>query len=397
MPLTLANIAAVLKKVIVPTIQSQLPKENVLFAKIKKNVGTTISNNTVYVSARVARHSGIYTVAEGNNPRTGKAKYDQPYAAIKYAFGTLEVTDQAIEAAKKNDVKALASILQSEITALKDDFQADLNRQFHGDGSGKLCVANGSGSNSKTLIVDGNPNGGEGTEYLTEGMYIQIGTGDAVQIASVDSATQVTLETASSWANDEVITKENADEIMGTAGIIDDGSVCSVIQGLTRSATPYANAFVDDDAEGMTEADMIALYLKAQRYGFKKGSGAIFMGPTLFARYGAILTSMKKSADLKEVLSGGWTGLQFMDGVPVLLDFDTWGGHIEFVDFDALTIAEMSDPFAWLEGDAQGGILVRSPSNRTVWEGTLKYYLQLVAKKFRSMAALRNKTDALPE
>ncbi len=395
MALTLANIASVLKKVIVPVIQNQLPKENVLFAKIKKNVGTTISNNTVYVTARMGRHSGIYTVAEGKNPRTGKAKYAQPYAAMKYAFGSLEITDQAIEAAKNNDVKALASILQSEITALKDDFRMDLNRQFHGDGSGKLCVANGSGNNSTTLIVDGNPNGGDGTEYLVEGMYIQIGGGDAVQIKSIDSATQVTLETAASWADDAVITKENADEVMGTAGIIDDGDLVATFQGLLRSSNPFLVAHIDDTAEGLSEADMIAQYLKAQRYGFQPGKGACFMGPALFERYGTLLTSMKKTADLKEVLSGGWKGLEFMDGCGVLCDFDTWSGHVEFVDFDALTIAEMSDPFAWLEGDAHGGILVRSATNRTVWEGTLKYYLQLVAKRVKSMAALRNKTTAV--
>ena len=54
----------------------------------------------------------------------------------------------------------------------------------------------------------------------------------------------------------------------------------------------------------------------------------------------------------------------------------------------------MSTPFSWLEADAHGGILGRSSSNRTIWEGTLKYYFQLVAKKFKTMGRLSNKTTA---
>ena len=45
--LQISDIGAVLKKVIIPTLQSQLPKENVLFDKIKKNVGVQIANNKI--------------------------------------------------------------------------------------------------------------------------------------------------------------------------------------------------------------------------------------------------------------------------------------------------------------------------------------------------------------
>ncbi len=402
MALTISNISAVLKKIIIPVIQNQLPKESVLFDKIKRNSGVTVANNTIYIAARTGRHSGIYSVAEGNEPYAGKAKYQQPYEDIKFTFGTLELTDQAIEAAQEGDVKAIASILQTEISALKDDIKMDINRQFHGDGKGKLCLANGTGDGtSATLTVDGNPNGGDGTEFLAEGMYIHLGSdgASAVQISSVDSATQVTLSSATeTWADDAVITKGDgttlsgttgtAVEMMGLAGIIDDGDNKAIIHNITRASYPWANAHTEDTTLTLTEAQMINLYLKTKRYG---GSKVVFMGPTLFSYYGQLLTSMKKTADLKEVLSGGWQGLEFMDGVGVMLDFNTWLGYVQFVDFDALTIAEMTEPFKWLEADAHGGILKRSASNRTIWEGTLKYYCNLVGKKFKSMGRLSNK------
>lgn len=391
MALTISDISAVLKKVIAPTVEPQLRRESVLFDKIKRNVGTTIANDKIYIAARTGRHSGIYTVAEGTEPRSGKAKYQQPYTSLKFAFGTLELTDQAIEAASKGEVKAIASILSTEIEALKDDIRMDLNRQFHGAGTGQLCLANGTGSSATTLTVDTCPAAGlDATEYLAEGMYITIGTGTAVEIASVDSATQVTLATAKTWANNDVVKKADADEMMGLAGIIDDGDNVATIQNILRSSYPWAKAHTEDTGATLTEAHMINLYLKTLRFG---GGKVWLMGETLFSKYGQLMTSLKRSADLKEVLSGGWMGLSFMGGrVGVMLDPDTWDGYAQLVDFNALTLAEMTKPFQWLEADAHGGILKRSASNRTVWEGTLKYYANLVGRRFKSSGRLSGKT-----
>ncbi len=388
--LQISDISAVLKKIIVPTIQNQLRKESVLLNKIQKNVGVTMANNQIYIAARTGRHSGIYSVAEGTEPRSGKAKYQQPYTSMKYCFGTLELTDQAIEAASNGDTKAVAAILSTEIQALKDDIKMDLNRIMQGDGNAKLCLANGSGSSSTTLTVDGNPAGLDGSEYLIEGMYISIGSGAAVEISSVDSATQVTLASARTWSNNDTVTKADADEAMGLSGIIDDGDNVATIQNIARATNPWANAHVEDTTATLTEAYMINLYLKTLRYG---GAKVILSGETLFSKYGQLLTSLKKTADLKEVLDGGWAGLSFMGGkVGVILDPDVWTGVMQFVDFDSMTIAEMSKPYQWLEADAHGGILKRSSSNRTVWEGTLKYYFNLVGKRFKSNGRLSGKT-----
>ena len=391
MALTITNIQAVLKKIIAPTVQNLLRSESMLFDKVKKNVGTTVVNNKIYIASRVGRHSGIYSVAEGNEPRSGKSKYDQPVADIKYAFGTLELTDQAIEAAKEGNIKSIASILTTEIEALKDDIRMDFNRQFHGAGTGKLCLANGAGANTTALVVDGCPAAGlDGTEYLVEGMYIVIGTAQPVQIASVDSATGVTLAEARTWSDNDVVKKADSAEMMGLAGIIDDGDNVSTFQGIVPSSNPWANSFTEDTVTALTEAQMINIYLKTLRYG---GGKVWLMGETLFSKYGQLLTSLKKTADLKEVLSGGWMGLSFMGGkVGVMLDPDTWDGYAQLVDFDALTLAEMTKPFQWLEADAHGGILKRSSTNRTVWEGTMKYYANLVTRKYKSHARLSGKS-----
>jgi len=389
MALTITNISAVLKKIIVPAIQSQLPKESVLFDKIKRNAGVTISNNQIYIAARTGRHSGIYTVAEGTEPRSGKSTYANPYTSVKYAFGTLELTDQAIEAAANGDKKAIASILSEEIKALKDDIRKDINRQFFSYGDGVLCLANGTGATSTALLVD-NP----GNRYIVPDGYITLDTGTAVQVSSTADTTGVTLETESTWSDNAKVRKENADEMMGLSGLIDDGDYVSIIQNITRSSSDWANAQTEDTAATLTEAQMIDLYLKCLEYG---KPDVCFMGPKGFSKYGQLLTSMKNTANLKEILSGGWKGLEFMGGdCGVMLDYDCpemsqADFMVLFVDFDTFTIAEMCEPFKWLEADAHGGILKRNASVRTNWEGTLKYYANLVCKKFKANGRLDNK------
>ena len=392
MAFTISNAAAILKKIIKPQIVPQLRKEVLLYDKIKKNVGVTVMNNNIYIAARTGRHSGIYSVAEGTAPWTGKSVYLQPVAPIKFSFGTVEFSDQALSAADKVGPKAIASILSTEIMALKDDFKSDINRCLHGAGTGKLCLANGAGSSSTTVTIDGNPNGGDGTEYLAAGMYIDIGSTTGLLISSVDSATQITLSAAASWSDNDVITKSSDAEPMGIAGIIDDGDNVATIQGFARSSYPIFKANTDDTAEALTEADLNKMYLRAKKNGFSPKNGVVLMGETMYLAYGALLTSMKRNTEPKPVLGGGWSGLQLMDGVPVVFDPDTWDGYCQFVNFDSLTIGEMSSPMEWLEADAHGGILTRSASNRTVWEGTLKYYYNLVGLRFNSMSRLSNKT-----
>jgi hypothetical protein len=249
-----------------------------------------------------------------------------------------------------------------------------------GDGTGRLCLANGTGVNISTLTCDG-----PGTRYLVPGMYITIGTSAAVQISAISSSTVVTLaSTVATWADNSVVYKENTADMMGLKGLIDTGAYVASIQNIARSSNTWAQSQTYTGT--LTEAQMINLYLRCMEYG---KPNVIFAGPYGFAAYGALLTSMKRTSTLTEVLSGGWKGLEFMGGdCGVMLDYDcpepsSVNQFMFFTDFDSLSIAEMTEPFKWLESEANGGILHRSASNRTVWEGTMKYYANLVAKSFQ--------------
>lgn len=387
MATTLTDIAAILKEVVAPEVYSQLSDINLQFQQVKADSSIVDVNDTIYIPVRTGRHSGVYTVAQGVNPRTGKTTRVRMNSPIKYTFGTLEITDQALTAAKRADKKAIVPILAAEITSLTGSIEKSFNRQWFGDGSGQICLANGAGAAVTTVVVDT-----PGTDYIVEGQYVVIGANAAIEVVSVDSDTQFTIAAALTWADNDVITAADADEMMGLKGIIDDGSYVATFQGLARATNPFLNAYCDDAVAALAEADMITAYLKAKKYSKKGDKIVAFMGQTLFEKYGSLLTSLKRSRDLKEVLSGGWKGLDFMGGdCPVVLDWDCPDGFVFFENLSVLIRAEGEKPFQWLEGE-KGGILTRSASNRTVWEATMKAYTNLVTTFPKAASRMSNKS-----
>lgn len=390
--LNLAAISPILNKIILPEIQTYFSKTSVFFNQVKKNVGTTIANNYVYLAARNGMHSGFYAVAEGTQPLTGKGNYIQPYAPLKFCFLTFSFSDQALSLAAAQGKQAISSAFSTELETGTFTARKHMNRILHGDGNGYLCRANGAGVTSTALVVDSCPaeaSSGRHTKYLTAGQYITIGTTEA-QIASVDSNTGVTLASAVSWSDNDWVTLRSAAEPMGLAGHIDDGDNVATYQGLARSSYPFLNAQVEDTSEALTEEKMIDVYTAAKEFG--DGPNVILMGKTMWTKYGKILLSMKRTTELKPVLNGGWKGLEFMDGVPVILDHDTWNGYVQMPNLKHFTIAEASDMFEWLKAYENGGVLRRSPTDRSAWEGTQKWYMQMMGLQVNDSARLSNKT-----
>lgn len=391
----LTSISSILQKVIHPVLQRLMAKKCIFLDKVKRNVRTTISNDNVYISAAHAYHSGFYAVAEGTQPKVGRGSYIQMLAALKFIFMTYGFTDQALTLAAKQGKEAIAGTFDAEFETGMVTAKKHMNRILHGDATGKLCLANGAGVTTTALVVDGCPSVGGGTnhtKYLAAGQHINIGTAEA-EISTVDSDTGVTLVAAKSWSDNDVITLLNDAEPMGLAGHIDDGDNVSTYQNLARATYPILKAQVDDTAEALTEADMIAVVVNALEYG--DGPDAGLCNKDLWQKFGALLLSMKRSVDMKDLI-GGWKGLSLNVGskeIPIICDYDTWDGYVQFPRFAGFTIAEATDMFEWMAGyDGKGDVLRRSPDGRTDWEGTQKWYMQFCGLQVNDMARLKGKT-----
>ena len=348
---TISSIAPILNKVIFPKLQKLMSDNVVWLEKIKKNVQTSIANNEIYISANNQYHSGFYTAVEGTEPPVGKSGYLQMKALVKFIFLTYGFTDQALTIAMKAGKEAIAGTFDSEFNSGMETGRRHLNRIFHGDANGKLCVANGAGSPSTTLTVDGCPSTGgilEHTKFLAPGQYITIGTTEA-QIATVDNDTQVTLEVTKTWSDNDVITLTGDAEPMGLAGHIDDGDNVSTYQNLLRSSYPQLKSQVDDTVEALSEADMIDIIIRARNKG--QGPDVVLTNADLWAKYAALLLSMKRTNETK--LIGGFSGLAINAGgkeLAVVCDYDTWNGYVQMPRFAGFTIAQVTEMFEWMAG-----------------------------------------------
>jgi len=396
MAYTISDVSNLLKKVIAPRVEELLPSETVILNKVKVNSGVTdMGNNQFFVSLRTGRHSGIATIPEGTKLSTGKAKWSQARVDAKYTFGTFNLSDQSIEASKSNK-GALISILQENERALRQDLARHLNRGAIGDGSGTICITNGSqgGGGGVTVTVDHNPQGAvtedrAGTKYVAEGMYVKIGSGNAVQVVTVDSDTQFTIADNRTWSDNDAIVIASPDgtasaEVSGFQQAIATGGT---FQNIGRSGNPFWTGLVDSGNTVLAEADLVKAILRASEFG-KVDVG--FTNLSLFNKFGQLLVSLKKTADLKEVLSGGWMGLEIMPGVGLMLDFDVPGGEVQLWDFDAVTIGRLAD-LQWL--DTGGGNVLRI-NDYAEWQGALKHYGNFAWKNVRSSARVTAKKIA---
>lgn len=385
----LSNVSNVLQKIIAPAIEQVLPMKTIWYDMLQKNKGvTSMANNTFYVTIRSGRHSGIAAIAEGATLPSGKPKYDQANVSAKWLFGTFDITDQVLESAKSAP-GSLVNYLTQQTSDLKDDFAKELNRIFFGDGTGALALANANAT-SATLTVKPvlNVNGDiPGTEYLAAGQKILVDT-DVATILSVDSDTQVTLTAPITYAVNDVITKADGDgaaaqEPMGVNGML---AATGTLQGIDRGANPWWQpAYIDATSEALGLNKMETAWAKCLKYGNPK---YVFMNTTLWKKYGNLLESFKRTANMKEILSGGWSGLEFMGGAGVvLLDTDCPDGEVLFIDPSTITIAQLT-PISWV--DRGDGILRRV--DYAAWQGVLRWYGNLAALNLRPNAKLTTKT-----
>jgi hypothetical protein len=389
----ISDISNLLKKVIAPRVEELLPSETVLLNKVKVNSGVTnMGNNQFFVSLRTGRHSGIASIPEGAQLTKGKATWDQARIDAKYTFGTFNLSDQSIEASKSNK-GALVSILQENERALRQDLARHLNRGAIGNGDGVVATANG-GATGTTLTVDHAPGTGvtedrDGTKYLAAGQYIKIGANTANLIVSVDSATQVTLTTSQTWSDNDAVVLASPDDNASeeVSGFQQAIAASGTFQNIARAGKPWWQGSVESSNSVLTEAHLVKPILEASEFG-KVDVG--FTNLSLFNKFGELLVTLKRTADLKEVLSGGWMGLQVLPGVGLMLEFDVPGGEVQLWDFDAVTIGRLAD-LSWL--DVGGGNVLRI-NDYAEWQGSLKHYGNFAWKNVRSSKRITSKKIA---
>ncbi len=389
------------------------PRQTILLDQMKRNSGVTFLNTTFYAPIRSTRHGGVTNLAnDGNLTVSGTAGLGQASVTVKRITGAFDISKLAIDATKSN-TSAVENALTFQADALMSDFARSANRQLFYDGAG--VVAEMQGSTAATTISVTNVGSSSGTndgrifdrygtgfvngdvspiKYLAPLMIITAGSGATTYgtvsstsfssggtIGTITMSSTLAAAFAGASAPQPIYLLDGSQACAGTMeltglkrALASDST--GTYAGVARSVTGWAPQF-GSASEALTLDRMEQSFIAAREYSQVGDTYAIFLNKTLYRKYGAVLTAMRRTVDEAELL-GGWKGLSFAAGageVGVFLDYDTPDGEMFVLNLDSLTICQVSD-LDWLE-DPNGGGLLRL-SNKIQYQAEMAWFPEMI-------------------
>jgi hypothetical protein len=410
MAILLSDVSNTLEKVIKPFIQDNFPKQTILLDKLKRNNGVEFINNTFYAPVRTSRHGGITNLAnDGNSLVSGSSATGQASVGVKILTGTFDISKLTIDATKTRK-GAVESALTFQARTLASDFARNVNRQYYSDGYGivaevvstssaNLVVRRPTSSLDDTRSTDnyGTVNGDiSPVKYIQPGMVLGIGSAspNVGTVSSVSGNTVVLTANTLGTAAQGVYILDGSAQGGGTSEIqglrLALSSATANYAGVARSVAGWAPQLGTTSA-ALTLSQMEDVYLSAKEFAQMDDTFLIFVNKTLFKKYGDILTSLRRTVNQTELVSG-WTGLEFAAGagkVGVFLDYDVPDGEVMVVNLDTWTVCQVSD-MNWLEGP-DGGTLIRRRDAIT-YQATMVWFTNLLCMAPGANGRLTQKT-----
>ncbi len=410
MAILLSDVSNTLEKVIKPFIQDNFPKQTILLDKVKRNTSVEFMNNTFYAPVRTSRHGGVTNLAnDGNSLVSGKASTGQASVNVKILTGTFDISKLTLDATKTRK-GAVENQLTFQARTLANDFARNVNRQYFSDGYGvvaevistssaNLVIRKPTSSLDDTRSVDnyGTVNGDlSPTKYIQPGMVLGIGSAspNVGTVSSISGNTVVLTANTLGTAAQAVYILDGSAQGGGTSEIqgirLALSSSTADYAGVARSTLGWAPQ-LGTTSTALTLSLMENTYIAAREFAQMDDTYAIFVNKTLYQKYGDILTSLRRTVNSTELLSG-WTGLEFAAGagkVGVFLDYDVPDGEVEIIDLDTWTVCQVSD-MNWLEGP-DGGSLVRRRDAIT-YQATMVWFTNLLCMAPGANGRLTQKT-----
>lgn len=409
----LTNYTSALKEVLLPYIQDNYPKASILLDKFRSDSGYEFINDEFIAPVRTSRHGGVTNLADDGNSiisssgvRTGRGT-----VGVKIVTGAFDITNLAIEASKTGK-GAVESDLTFQSEKLTSDFARSLNRQLHSDGVGVISQVAGSvsGTEFSVLTPDANLDDGRSTdwygtingdvsptEYFAPDQIIGVGTAgaaDGTVSAVTGTSVQLTGATASA-ASDAVFVEDGTGEGAGTMEMqgvrlaLSSTTGTSTYAGLARNTYGWTPQF-GSASEALTQSRMTLDYLSARKYAQTGDKYVILVNQSLFAKYGDILTSMRRTVNETELI-GGFTGLEFAAGagkVGVFLDYQMPDGEVTIINLDTWKLCQVGD-MKWLD---DAGSMLRL-QNTLVYQALMVWYANAICLAPAANARQTRKTD----
>lgn len=349
---TLASVDAILKEVYEGGVEDQLQTEITALKRIEstsQGVESRVGGKYVRFPVRTKRNHGIGARNENEAlPVARTQTYDDAQVSLKYNYGALQLTGQAIELADK-DFQAFASVLDSEVSGIKEGLRKDMARQVYGNGVGVLATGTAAGSTT-TFKTDN-------AQYLEVGMIVDIldsdgstSNGVAVEITDISLSAGVYTITFGSTvtataAGDTLYRTGSMNKEMNGFGSIVKNS--GTLYGIDPTTTPVWKATVDSNGgtlRALSEGRMITMMDSIRQVGGGVPT-VIFVGLGVRRAYFNLLSQQRQTTNTQE-FTGGFKGLAFIsDGneVPLISDVDCPPNKMFFINEKEIKLYQSGD------------------------------------------------------
>ena len=377
---------------VLPGLNIEIIENTTLYGRFETDTEHCVGKYAVFkaltASAKSARPSSSSTF-----PTAKQGTYDEYTLYMKRGmYAQLQFDGLAMACSRGKG--AVMDLLQAETKGIMIHIANKLNRQFWGDGSGRLATVDVAASDSVTVGIDQTTlelfgqDANEYTEahnYLDAGMDVDIYTAggsleaEEVEISSIadtaDGTSTLTMAEAVNatigsfiFDHDTYASSRAAGTgvPMGLMGIINTadpyvGVTAVSFQGVDRdtSGNEWAEAEMEDmGSVAVTNAKMMKTCHKVEKFG---RVDVIITNEIIWRAYYQILEA-DKTLPNEKAMWGGVTGLTFYGGragaIPVIYDYDCPDNRMFFLDQDFLQVyAPTEDGLTWLPGDS--GILSR--------------------------------------
>ena len=402
---------------VLPGVNVEVRENSTLYDRFKTDTKHCVGKYAIF-KAMTAFTTSARPSSSSTLPTAKQGTYDEFLLYMKRGmYAQLQFDGLALACAKGKG--AVVDILRQEVKNISIYMGNKANKQFWGDGSGRLAQLSAAITNTTTGYVDGPYFGQDANEYTDPANYLEAGmdvdiydTSGALEAENVaitalsdDGAGANTLTFASnvtasnnSWIFDH--DTYAASQAAGTGvpqgfmGIFDDadpytGITQTDFQNVDRGVYTWAQAQVEDMANvAITSAKVLKLIHRCERYGRIK---ALLTNDIIWRAYYQILEADKTMPNQKAYW-GGLEGLAFYGGrkgaIPIIYDTDCPDNRMFAIDDDVLNVyAPTAGGLTWLPGDS--GMLTRV-AGKDEHRASLIWYYNFGCTKPQALGVLEN-------
>lgn len=392
---TLTTATNILKEIYEPKLQDQLMNELVTSKRLEslsEGVTSEVGGKYVVFPIHVKRNHGIGARLEGEQlPTAQNQGYASARVSLAYLYGSVRLTGQTMELAKTNS-QAFASVLDQEMTGLRDDVAKDMNRQVFGTSVGVLMTS--SGAYAVNTITSTN------TQYMEVGMVVDVYDSTGVTLrATARNVTAVTSTTIvvdgaaiAAGASGDIVVRTGSinRETIGLQQIV---STTGILYNIDPAVETKWKATVNSNGgtpRAISESAMIRMVDDVRQQGGK--TTLITTTPGVRRSYFNLLVQQRQYHNTVE-FEGGFKGLKFTTDngeIPLISDFDCQPNRMYFLNEKALKYYRESD---WSFMDRDGSKWQRV-IGFDAYDATLYTYRQLGCHRRNSQALFSDITES---